>query len=268
MMISDQKIQEFHTDGVTLLKGVLTDWVEILRAGIEKNMASPGPYVRDYDSQKEGRFFGDFCNWSRIGEYEKFVFQSPAADIAGQLMKSRQVRLFHEHVLVKEPKTEIPTPWHHDQPYYCVDGRQNCSLWLALDHVSRETAVEFVSGSHRWGKWFKPERFDRSSLYENDPSERVPDIDSAKDQYKILGWEVQPGDAIAFHFLTVHGAPANRSKSVRRRAFSSRWVGDDATFAVRQGATSPPFPGCHLKHGEALRGPEFPLVRGEPCHGS
>ncbi len=263
-MISDRKIQEFHTNGATLLRGILVDWVEPLRAGIEKNMANPGPYVRDYGSQKEGRFFGDFCNWGRIREYEKFVFESPAADIAGQLMESKQVRLFHEHVLVKEPKTGIPTPWHHDQPYYCVDGRQTCSLWLALDPVPKESAVEFVSGSHGWGKWYKPERFDRSALYEGDSSERVPDIDSARDKYRILSWAVQPGDAIAFHFLTVHGAPGNCSKSVRRRAFSSRWVGSDATFAVRQGMTSPPFPHCRLKHGEPLHGPEFPLVRGGP----
>ena len=51
------------------------------------------------------------------------------------LMGSRSVRLFHEHVLVKEPNADVPTPWHHDQPYYCVDGDQNVSMWIALDAV-------------------------------------------------------------------------------------------------------------------------------------
>ena len=51
---------------------------------------------------------------------------------------SKTVRLFHEHVLVKEPGADVPTPWHHDQPYYCVDGRQNVSLWAPLDPVGRE----------------------------------------------------------------------------------------------------------------------------------
>jgi hypothetical protein len=27
------------------------------------------------------------------------------------------------------------TPWHHDQPYYPVDGEQIVSLWMPLDPV-------------------------------------------------------------------------------------------------------------------------------------
>ena len=91
--------------------------------------------------------------------------------------------------------------------------------------------------------------------------ETLPDIENNRDQYKILNWDVEPGDAVAFHYLTLHGAPGNASGDTRRRAFSSRWVGDDATFAVRSGKTSPPFPDCKLKHGDPLTGPEFPLVR-------
>ena len=259
--IPKQAIEQFHQHGAVVIRGLLTDWVEVLRRGIEMNLQNPGPFVRDYRDGSRGRFFGDFCNWHRIDEYRDFLFHSPAAAIAQQLMGSRHVRLFHEHVLVKEPATDIPTPWHHDQPYYCVDGRQNCSLWLALDHVSEETAVRFVAGSHGWGKWFTPTRFDRTPLYPDTHYHRLPDIDADPDKYRLLHWAVEPGDVVAFHFLTVHGAPANQCKTRRRRAFSSRWVGDDATFAVRRGTTSPPFPECRLRHGDPLDGPEFPQVR-------
>ncbi len=68
-----------------------------------------------------------------------------------------------------------------------------------------------------------------------------------------------PGDAIAFSFHTIHGAPAN-SSSVRRRAFSARWVGDDARFADRGGKGSPPFAEVDLAEGAALEHPAFPLV--------
>lgn len=261
MSVTPETIADFERDGAVLLRGVLKDWVETLRSGIQKNIAEPGPFVRDYQDDQGGRFFGDFCNWHRIPEYKQFLFESPAADIAGRLMESTEVRLFHEHVLVKEPSTDIPTPWHHDQPYYCVDGKQNCSLWLALDPVAEANSVEFIAGSHRWGKWFRPERFNNTPLYEDDNDEALPDIDSNRDQYRILRWACEPGDAIAFHYLTLHGAPANSSTQNRRRAFSSRWVGSDATFAVRKGRTSPPFPDAKLNHGEPLSGPEFPLVR-------
>lgn len=260
-MIGPDTIEKFKEQGAVPIRGLFADWVDALRRGIEKNMAAPGPFVRDYDDPERGRFFGDYCNWQRIEEYRCFLFESPAAGVAQALMGSQSARLFHEHVLVKEPRAEQPTPWHHDQPYYCVDGRQNCSLWLALDRVEPDSTLEFVAGSHRWDRYYRPERFDKSPLYESSQLAPLPDINAERSRYEILQWALQPGDCVAFHFLTLHGSPGNRS-SHRRRAFSSRWVGDDATFAVREGRTSPPFPECRLKHGEALDGEDFPIIAG------
>ncbi len=259
-MPTPSEIEQFRTRGAAALRGVFSDWVETLRRGIEKNMAEPGPFARDYNEPDRGRFFNDYCNWRKIDEYREFLFHSPAAEIARSLMGSTGARLFHEHVLVKEAQTAIPTPWHHDQPYYCVDGKQNCSLWIALDPVPRETALEFMAGSHLSGKWYRPLRFNNQPLYDEDQFETLPDIDAHRDEFEILGWDTEPGDAIAFHFLTLHGAPGNSAPLTRRRAFSSRWLGDDATFAARRGRTSPPFPDCTLRHGDRLEGPDFPLI--------
>ena len=260
-VIDESTIAAFERDGAVPIRGCLEAWVETLRRGIEYNIAHPGPDVRDYRDEGGGRFFGDYCNWARIPEYREFLFDSPAADIARALMRSRTARLFHEHVLVKETGTEIPTPWHQDLPYYCVDTERSCSLWLALDPVPAETCAEFVAGSHRWGKLYRPERFNRTPLNEEDPLASPPDIDAHREDYDLLRWTLEPGDAIAFTFRTLHGAPPNRSRHVRRRAFSSRWVGDGATYADRGGVTSPPFREVTLAHGAPLEGPEFPLVR-------
>ncbi len=253
--------EAFQADGVALVRGAFTDWVESLRRGVERNMAAPGPDAKNYREPADGPlFFGDYCNWDRIPEYREFLYDSPAAGLAAELMGAREVRLFHEHVLVKEPGAATATPWHHDLPYYCVDGSQTCSLWLTLDPVPRETCIEYVAGSHKWGRWFRPERFNRAALNEGDGLAPVPDIEADRAAYDIRGWALEPGDAIAFSFLTLHGAPPNRSKALRRRAFSSRWVGDDARFAVRQGVTSPPFREVDLKHGDRLDHPAFPVV--------
>ena len=90
----------------------------------------------------------------------------------------------------------------------------------------------------------------------------IPDINANRDNYDIRSWELEPGDAIAFHFLTVHGAPPNRSENLRRRGFAARWLGDDATYAVRSGIISPPFPGLEkkLNEGDPMKTDEFPLV--------
>ena len=90
------------------------------------------------------------------------------------LMQSRKVNLFHEHVLVKEPGTEEPTPWHNDQPYWTVEGWQVASLWIPLDPVARENGVEYVAGSHRKGEWFKPKRFADSADHPSDDPRFLP----------------------------------------------------------------------------------------------
>jgi len=114
-LVDQEQVDSFREDGAVALRGVFADWVETLRAGIERNIGEPGPGVRIYESDGGGgRFFGDYCNWDRIPEYRDFVVSSPAAAIAKCLMGSRTVRPFHEHVLVKEPgagASRRVTPW-------------------------------------------------------------------------------------------------------------------------------------------------------------
>ena len=183
--------------------------------------------------------------------------------MAARLMGSSTARFFHEHVLVKEPQTESRTPWHHDLPYYCIDGTQTVSFWTPLDPVPRSVCLELVVGSHRWGKSFLPKKFVGIDYErEGEALDAMPDIDARRDEFEIASFDMAPGDAIAFHFLTVHGAPGNASESARRRAFAHRWVGDDIRFRIRGGEVSPPFPEAHrrLRDGDPLDDPEFPLV--------
>jgi ectoine hydroxylase-related dioxygenase (phytanoyl-CoA dioxygenase family) len=261
--VDDATRDQFRESGATVVRGALSDWVETLRRGVAFNMDHPSPdghiYRKEGDGQ--GRFLSDYCSWRRIPEYRDFIFNSPVAAIGAELMQSSVVQLFHEHVLVKEERTDIPTPWHQDQPYYCVDAPKTVSLWIPLDVVPRETTLEFVAGSHRWGKFYRPQRFNGQALNENDGLESIPDINGNRNAFDILGWDVEPGDAVAFDYRTLHGAPANNSVMRQRRAFSLRLVGEGATFARREGLkTSPPFKQVTLGHGEALRGEDFPIL--------
>jgi len=260
-LVDTHTIAEFRKTGATVLRGVFTDWMEVLRAGVDYNLDHPAPSARDYRTDAGGRFLSDYCNWDRIPQYRDFIFNSDAAQIGAALMGSETVRLFHEHVIVKTPKTGMPTPWHQDLPYYCIDATQTVSLWVPMDDVPRERTLEFVAGSHLWGKLYRPQRFDGTALNANDGLEALPDIDGNRAAYDIVGWALEPGDAVAFDYRTVHGAPPNHSASAQRRAFSLRLVGEDATFARRAGiVTSPPFDGVTLAHGDALEGPEFPRL--------
>ena len=120
--VTDRQVDEFQRDGVLLLRGVFADWVDDLRRGMETNMAAPSWRERSIQpADGTAPFFQDFCNWDKIPEYNRFVTESPAASVAGRLMRAKAARLFHEHILIKEPGSSVVTPWHHDMPYYCVE---------------------------------------------------------------------------------------------------------------------------------------------------
>jgi ectoine hydroxylase-related dioxygenase (phytanoyl-CoA dioxygenase family) len=258
--VTADAVAAFQRDGVIVLRDVFTDWVEPLRQGVAQLMQDPGPFERTVQpADGSAPFFQDLCNWQRIAPFRDFVLQSRAAEVAAALMQSRSARFFHDHVLVKQPGGSTITPWHQDQPYYCVEGQQSVSFWVALDPVARDVAMECIRGSHRWGKGFRPMRFDGTRLYAKDDFETMPDINAMRAQLDVATWSVAPGDAIAFSFRTVHGAPANHSP-VPRRIFSARWVGDDAVYAERAGRGSPPITDLALRDGEPFDDPRFPVV--------
>lgn len=258
-LITQEHIDTFQRDGVVLIRGLFADHVDTLRAGVERNMAEPGEYAAENLKDGEsGRFFDDYCNWQRIPEFEAVIRNSAAAEVAADIMQSRRVQVFHDHVLVKEPGTAKPTPWHQDGPYYFVEGQQTVSFWSPLDPV-REASLRCVAGSHLWDKPVLPTRWlAETSFYPNeDDYMPVPDPDA--EGMDIVEWEMQPGDAVAFNYMVLHGARGNDS-ATRRRAFSLRLVGDDARYVERPGRTSPPFPGHGMTPGQVLREDWFPFV--------
>ena len=259
-LVTDQNIEDYQRDGVVLIKGLFQPWIEELRAGIKRNMDEPGPYASEnLKPGDSGRFFDDYCNWERIPEFVEVVRKSPAAQIAAAVMQSRTAQFFHDHVLVKEPGTQKPTPWHQDIPYYFVDGQQTVSFWIPIDPV-KEATLRLIAGSHKWDKMILPVRWlDDSNFYAGE-GDYLPVPDPDKDpSMKVLEWEMEPGDAILFDFRTAHGARGNLT-AARRRALSLRWVGDDARYVERPGRTSPPYPGHDMKPGQKLREDWFPVV--------
>lgn len=258
-VVTDQMVEAFQHDGAVLIKGLWKDWVDPLRAGIARNMAEPGPYAAENLKPGEGgRFFDDYCNWTRIPEFAEVIKGSDVAQVAARLMGSTRVQMFHDHVLVKEPGTSKPTPWHQDGPYYFVQGRQTVSFWSPLDPV-KEASLRCVAGSHLWEKEVLPTRWLAETNFYPDSEKYMPVPDPDAEGMTVLEWEMEPGDAVAFDYRTLHGARGNNA-ATRRRAFSLRLLGDDARYVTRPGRTSPPFPGHDMVEGQVLRQDWFPFL--------
>lgn len=265
-LLSDDDVATFQRDGAICLRGIFCPQeLSRLAEGIEDNLRHPSPRAKVASRPDDpGWFFEDFCNWQTNDAYRRFIFDSPLGLIGQRLMGSRQVRLYHDHLLVKEPGTRQRTPWHQDQPYYNVEGSQNVSMWLPVDPVSRAATLEFVAGSHQ-GPWLMPRTFmdNQASWFPEGSLAELPDIEAQRERYTILGWALEPGDAVFFNMLTLH-ASGGVSGPHRRRAFSVRLLGDDMVHAPRAWTTSPPFPGLadELPAGSPMDHPLFPLLAG------
>lgn len=259
-LVTDADIEAFQRDGVVVIRGLFADHVETIRAGIERNMREPGEYAAENLKPGEGgRFFDDYCNWRRIPEFVDVIENSSVAAVAAALMRSKTVQMFHDHVLVKEPGTSKPTPWHQDSPYYFVEGTQTVSFWSPMDSVT-DASLRCVAGSHLWPKQVLPTRWLAETNFYPDSDAYMPVPDPDAEGMDVREWAMKPGDAVAFNYLILHGARGNNSDR-RRRAFSLRLVGDDARYVERPGPTSPPFPGHDMKPGQRLREDWFPLLR-------
>jgi ectoine hydroxylase-related dioxygenase (phytanoyl-CoA dioxygenase family) len=232
--------EAFRRDGVVKVEGAVDpSWIGRMLDLADAQLTSPGRWVGD--SAKEGgpgRLFTDRYLWRDVPAVRDFVFGSGVARLAGELLESQRVRFYFDHLLVKEPHTPNPTPWHQDIPYWPFLGRQIASVWVsATDLTVEESSLEFIRGSHRWDKYFTPKAFTTSGSKwaEANAGDELPDIEAARDDFDVIGFDVKAGDALVFSAWTVHGSPGNAGDR-RRVALSTRWLGDDATWDPRPAA--------------------------------
>jgi ectoine hydroxylase-related dioxygenase (phytanoyl-CoA dioxygenase family) len=260
-LVEAQTIAEFERDGVVLLPGVISsDWLVRLNAAVERQIANPGPYFKQVGAKG---YNSDKLAWRRDAEIAAYVKESPLPALAGALLRSRKVNLLLDQLFSKIAGTpEAETPWHHDQVVFPVQGTQTVSFWMSLTPVTHDTgALKFVRGSHRWGRLFQPTGFDGKPIFTVvEAYEQItPDFGAEPDKYDIVCWDMQPGDLVAFSFLTLHGASGNTRSDQPRHAYTIRYTGDDVVYAPNAASTKELLVST-LTPGRPLDCAEFPEV--------
>ncbi len=260
--ITETDIQQYEKDGVVCLRGMFDPgWIEYMRKAIEKAKDKPGPLAQVYTKEDEpGHSWGDHAVWERIPEFRDFVFNSPGPAIAAKLTRSPCINLFYDHLIVKEPGTVQRTPWHQDQPYWAVKGRQLITIWTPFDVVPQQNALEVIRGSHN-GKTYNPFNFTTKEPFKGTNFEPMPDVEAHRGLFDIVSFDLNPGDCLVIHAMMVHGAPGNMESEHRRRVLITHWAGEDARHSQRAGelAINARDPG--LGEGDTLDGcPLYPKV--------
>ena len=243
--ISEAQRASFRSDGVVVIRRAISPaWVERMVRFAQAQLDAPSRWGNDQpeDSGKGGRLFTDRYLWRTHAEMRAFTFESGLAALVGQLMDSQSARLYFDHLLIKEPGTRAPTPWHQDAPYWPFRGHQIASAWVSLTDATVEgSAMEFVRGSHADGRLYRPEVFGDAKKNTNaswttqSHADPVPDIEGNRTDFDIVGWDMQAGDAVVFSARVLHGARGNASASQRRMAISTRWLGDDVLWSPGTG---------------------------------
>lgn len=243
--ITSDEVATYHRDGVVLLPAMFDgDWITLLKQGLEANYKDPTDRSRVWDRDASGRtMFYDSQAWQRIGEYRQFIFDSPAAAIAGHLMGSSRINFYFDAVFVRSPGSQFATPWHQDEPYWSVEGYDTCTIWMPLVPVRQENALAYVPGSHRLDSVFYQYNFGnlnpdgKTGIDQVDFSrvaERAfPDIAAEPERFGVVSWDMQPGDCVAFNSRIMHGGSGKLDDDCELRVFTTKWLGDDVRIKFR-----------------------------------
>ena len=273
-IITPEIQEEFDANGVVKVPGVIgPEWIERFLADAQRQLDNPGVWVSDTNPGADtDRLFTTRYRWETNALVNDFLYQSPIAGLAARLVGSPSVRFYFDHLLIKEPQTSKTTPWHQDIGYWPFLGRQIVSAWVPMTAATvAESSLEFVKGSHKWNAYYAPKSFDGGEGWaEEFEGKEIPDVQAAREaaasagtdcEYDIIGFDVQPGDVLFFSAWVIHGSPGNAGNN-RRVAFSTRWLGEDATWFPHAGCDptvtqqdTTAVPGEHLVDDD-----RFPLV--------
>jgi ectoine hydroxylase-related dioxygenase (phytanoyl-CoA dioxygenase family) len=201
----------------------------------------------------------------RIPEFRRLVFDSPLAEAAGRVLRSKEIRFFFDEIFAKSPRSNEKTIWHTDRMGWPVSGKMVPSLWIPLGPITEGNSLEVIAGSQvqdtrYWlfspnaRKMIKPA--DRASHPDCEPLRKDPNV-------RFLRWAMEPGDMLIVHPWALHYSGGNPDDAWRI-AVSARVFGDDIRWEPR--------PDCvnlagvsfdEMVEGQRPAGPLFPLLWSE-----
>ncbi|MEQ8665727.1 MAG: phytanoyl-CoA dioxygenase family protein [Rhodospirillales bacterium] len=234
MLNAGQK-SSFERDGVIKVEGAFAgEWLDLAIEGIEQNRATPGPFFRDQTRPGDpARYVFDYWSWTGIPALTRFVHQSPAKTLAGELLGADKVTLLMDNWFMNEAGATNAAPWHQDEPYFDYSGKM-LNVLISLDPGTEDEALRFAVGSHRWGKVFKATDFKLKTPFDGQADSGLADIPDVDAEAELVSFSTQPGDCLIFDLRMLHRGPNHgRPASSLRRRLSLRFGLPDTVFEPR-----------------------------------
>jgi ectoine hydroxylase-related dioxygenase (phytanoyl-CoA dioxygenase family) len=189
-VITKAHIEAYAENGVICLRGVISpDWLDLIELAIKRIRNMPGPYATHYFAGQPGEFYDDHVNYAANPELQILLKNSPIADMMKEIFQTKNLWLFYDQIFIKEGGYSARTPWHQDTPYWLTEGRQTGSMWISLDPLKKEEALEFVPGSHR-GPIYNAMVFEGDGpgtpWYDTEDMPLLPDIEKEREKWNII----------------------------------------------------------------------------------
>ena len=240
-ILNDNEIKEFNRNGAILLKDKFhIKWIEKLNVGILKAKSNASPRFTNHT--KDGKlpsYLEDFWTWDLHEEFRNFVYNSPTAKIASELLGAKKINLVMDNWFFREAGSKSKPPFHHDISYFDFEGSM-CVLWIPLEPVKKQDGIAWVKGSHLWNKLFLRTRFNdghkvdgEAGIVNGKKYEITPDILKNKNDYEFLEWDLEVGDCVYFDIRTLHGALYETSPSSDINRFTLRMAKENSKIIYR-----------------------------------
>lgn len=197
--------------------------------------------------------------YQRHPEFQDLVKNDKVLD-ALEVVLGPNIYLYDNSLIYKPKGRRNEVPWHQDfmsRP----DEPLKYIVWMALDNVVKENgALKVIPGSHKEGflPWYRVKGETHHDRVNKD------EVEKRKDQITYL--EMEPGDILIFHMLTMHGSD-EVSSDLPRRAFRCSYQSMDenifsprATPVVVRGG-SPEFLAKKFKKNKSLK-PKSKFTKG------
>jgi len=221
--IPEKQVEEFRKNGHTITRGLLSSQEVaayhsvVTEAALKFNTEKRKIEERD----TYGKAFLQIMNlWRHDENVKKIVMSKRLAKVAADLLGVKNVRIYHDQALFKEPGGG-PTPWHQDQFYWPIDTDKTITMWMPLVDITVDMGMlTFASGSQKNGSVLDYEI--------SDESEQQFDKYVLQNNFEISRAKtMKAGDATWHTGFTIHNAPGNNSP-IMREVFTIIYLAEDA----------------------------------------
>ena len=257
--LSEAQLAQFDRDGFLPGVQVLDEvQIEALRAELAELVAPDHAgrelwyeYHSNESSDPGTVLFHALGAW-RLRPALHDILWHPALVVPAAQLLNGPVRFWHDQLFCKPARHGGVVAWHQDYSYWTrTKPMAHLTCWIGLDDATVENGcVHYIPGSHRWS--LLPKTVLAGGM------EAIKEIltPPQREAFQPVACELQAGQAVFHHPLTLHGSFANASPRPRRAVVINLFR--DGTLSD---ADEPLLDGVDaIPRGEKMGGRFFPLL--------